>query len=186
MKARHVPCIAFAILAAYQIGQTAYYLADLPARVAVHFDAAGKANGWLSSAGVLTMVAVEIAIMTGIFAAAGLFRFCPVSIINLPNKDYWFAPERRDAAFAFLRDWLRWVLVLTLAFLSAIHGAGLRANLTTPPRLGAIWMWLVVLFVAAVVAMIVSLLRRFRLPRARADDPERLSESLTRSQTHQT
>jgi hypothetical protein len=165
MKSRHLPWIAFAVLAVCQIGQTAYYLSYLPASVAVHFDPAGRPNGWSSSAGVLTIAAVETAIMAAIFAVAGLFRFTPVRIINVPNKGYWLAPERREAAFAFLRDWLRWVVVLTLAFLSAVHGAALRANLTTPPHLAPIWNWLVVPFAIAVVAMIMAPIRRFRRPR---------------------
>ena len=135
MKARHLPWIVFAVVALYQIGETAYYLSYLPARVATHFDLAGRPNDWSSTTGILAFVAIETAIMMAIFTIAGLLRFIPIHIINSPNKDYWLAPERREAAFAFLRDWLRWVVVLTLAFLSAVHGAALRANLAVPPRL---------------------------------------------------
>ena len=69
MKSRHLPWIAFLPLAAFHIGQAVWYLPDLPARVAVHFDAAGRPNGWSSSAGVLAAAAVEIAIMAVIFGA---------------------------------------------------------------------------------------------------------------------
>lgn len=100
MKPRHLPWIAFVVLASWQIGQAAHYLAYLPARVAVHFDLAGRPNGWSSSAGLLTSVIVQIAIMGTIFAVAGLLRCIPIVMINLPNKDYWLAPARRDAAFA--------------------------------------------------------------------------------------
>ena len=165
MKSRHLPWIAFLPLAAFHIGQAVWYLPDLPARVAVHFDAAGRPNGWSSSAGVLAAAAVEIAIMAVIFAAAGLLRFVPADLVNVPNKAYWLAPGRREATFAFLRDWSRWVVVLTLTFLTAIFNAALRANLTTPPRLAPFWIWLAAAFAIGIVTMIVALIRHFRTPR---------------------
>jgi len=166
MKSRYLPWIAFLLLAAFHVGQVAWYLPDLPARVAVHFDPTGKANGWSSSAGVLTEAVVVIAIMAAIFASAGLLRRIPADLVNVPNKAYWMAAERREATFAFVRDWTRWVVVLTLTFLTAIFNAALRANLTTPPRLDPIWIWLAAVFAVAVVAMIAVLICHFRAPRA--------------------
>jgi uncharacterized membrane protein len=184
MRTRYLPWIAFVLLAACQIALTIYYLAYLPARVAVHFDPAGRPNGWMSNADVLTGAAIEIAIMTAIFVAAGLLRFIPVNLLNLPNKDYWLAPEWREGAMAFIRDWLRWFVVLTLAFLSVVQCAVLRANLTMPARLAPIWVGLVVPFLIIVVVMIVRLLRRFRLPPAGMSGPDRTADALTRSKTN--
>jgi serine/threonine-protein kinase len=165
MKSRYLPLIVFLLLGACHIGQVAWYLPDLPARVAIHFDAAGKPNGWWTSTGVLTAAAVEIAITAVMFATAGLLRLVPADLVNVPNKAYWLAPERREATFAFVRDWMRWLVVLALAFLTAISNAALRANLTKPPHLDPVWIWLAAVFAIAVVAMIVVLIRHFRTPR---------------------
>jgi uncharacterized membrane protein len=94
------------------------YLPMLPDRLATHFDAGGRANGWSNQAGFIRTVVILIAIATAIFLASGPLGHVPEWLINLPNKSYWLAPARRDDTFAFMRDWLRWFVVVTLALVT--------------------------------------------------------------------
>jgi uncharacterized membrane protein len=162
MPARPAPIIVFVLLCLGLAGTAAYYLPVLPDRLATHFDAAGHANGWSDHTGFIESVAALVLIMAAIFFGGGLIGRTPDRLINLPNKSYWLAPERRDQALAFLRDWLRWFVVLTLAMLTLVIGMALRANLATPPQLPGYVNWLIAAYAVLVLAMLLVVFRRFR------------------------
>jgi hypothetical protein len=102
--------------------------------------------------------------MAAIFFGGGLIGRIPDRLINLPDKSYWLAHERRDQALAFLRDWLRWFLMLTLAMLTLVIGMALRANLDEPPRLSGYATWLIAAYAVLAIATLLTILRRFRAP----------------------
>jgi hypothetical protein len=52
----------------------------------------------------------------------------PDRFLNLPNKGYRLATDRRAAALATLRDWLRWFLVITFVALVVLMSAMLQAK----------------------------------------------------------
>ena len=164
MPARPVPIIVFVLLCLGLAGTAAYYLPVLPERLATHFDAAGRANGWSDHAGFVESVVALILIMAAIFFGGGLIGRIPDRLINLPNKTYWLAQERREQALAFLRDWLRWFVVLTLAMLTLVIGMALRANLAEPPQLSGYTTWLIAAYVVLTLAMLLTIFRRFRAP----------------------
>jgi hypothetical protein len=85
-------------------------------------------------------------------------------LINLPNKGYWLAPERRDETLAFMRDWSRWFAVLTLGLITLIIGMALRANLAAPPQLPGYGLSAVVTYLVIAVAMVLAVFWRFRAP----------------------
>ncbi len=164
MPARPAPVVVFVLLCLSLAGTAMYYLPVLPERLATHFDAAGRANGWSDHAGFLESVAALVLITEAIFFGSGLIGRIPDRLINLPNKSYWLAHERRDQALAFLRDWLRWFVVLTLAMLTLVIGMALRANLAEPPQLSGYATWLIAAYVVLALAMVLTIFRRFRAP----------------------
>jgi uncharacterized membrane protein len=78
-------------------GQALHYAPLLPLRMASHFGAGGAPNGWmergyfidlnLGIAGLLTLVFLSVCFK---------LRSLDVASMNLPNKEYWMAPERRQ------------------------------------------------------------------------------------------
>jgi hypothetical protein len=84
--------------------------------------------------------------------------------INIPNRDYWLSPERREATYAALSASALWLGCLLTLFITGIHWLLIRANAFNPPRLEST-PFLVVLaaFVIALVSWIVRLRRRFRI-----------------------
>jgi len=68
-----------------------------PSRVASHFDAAGRPNAWSSRDELFIMqVGVTLLIAALFIGIPALLKSTPASLINLPNKSYWLAPERRE------------------------------------------------------------------------------------------
>jgi len=107
----------------------------LPERVASHFARGGEANGWMPRE---TYVAFILIAALGVpFALVALLAWLPrafTTAVNLPNRAYWFAAERREATFASFSSFA-WIFGSMLAALMAgVHWAILRANARTPPR----------------------------------------------------
>lgn len=77
-----------------------------PARVPIHYGPGGVPDRWGSPLDVLLIHGCVIGFGTALFLALPkLIRHAPKSLINLPHKDYWLAPEHRDAATAKFAPW---------------------------------------------------------------------------------
>ncbi|HKV24537.1 MAG TPA: DUF1648 domain-containing protein [Candidatus Acidoferrum sp.] len=100
--------------------------AQLPQVVASHFDAHGHPNGWQTKQMFFAFFlgAVAIAWLVG-FVIPSLIARMPAQMINLPNKQYWLAPERKGETLAELQRMFGWfgcalLLVVTTAVNYAI------------------------------------------------------------------
>jgi uncharacterized membrane protein len=141
--------------------------AELPERVASHFARGGQANGWMprdAYLGFILLAASGVPLVL-VFALAWLPRVFPRAV-NLPNRAYWFEPERRDATLATLSAFA-WAFGCVLTLLVAgLHWAVVQANALTPPVLAASTVnTLLVAFVLAIACWILAWALRFRRPR---------------------
>lgn len=114
--------------------------AQLPDVVASHFNTRGVANGWQSKS-------VFFAFFVGAIALASIVAFgipriistMPVDLINLPNKGYWLAAERKAGTLDFLDRSFAWfgcalLVVVTTAVNYAIsRNLHPEAQLDPPP-----------------------------------------------------
>jgi uncharacterized membrane protein len=134
--------IAFAALLGIALLQGLIYYPQLPDRLASHFDAAGYPNGWSSKSAYFALQAFILLVATVCFAAlpAWLQR-APTRLINLPNKDYWLAPERRAATLARLASTLTWFGCAALALTLTVTSLVIRVNLSRGSALPAATMW---------------------------------------------
>lgn len=140
---------------------------DLPPVVASHFASGGAANGFMGR-GTYTafMVAVVVAVPALIGFSGQLIRLLPLQWINLPNKQYWLAPQRRAATVDSLSSLTVPFALALVVFLSFVHWLVVQANAVHPARLpeGSLFVGLAVFGVAAVLWVVV-LFRRFgRVP----------------------
>jgi hypothetical protein len=97
-----------------------YWHSKLPDPIPSHFDAAGHVNGEMSLFGFYALMIILQVVMLVLFPVLGAFlKVIPNSFINVPNKDYWLAPERRDSTLLFNSTYLvaigwqtSWLLIL--------------------------------------------------------------------------
>jgi hypothetical protein len=138
---------------------------SLPARVATHFGADGQPNGWMSRDGhTIGQVAISIFIGGLFFALTLYLPRVPDRFVNLPHRDYWLAPQRRAATFAWLGSMLLWLGALLQGFLAYVFREVWRANLLTPPALRLNSLWLQVSLFILTAGLVITLLFRFRRP----------------------
>jgi hypothetical protein len=125
------PLTALAICYVLFFAYVASSYGELPAKVASHFDINGQPNGWMSRAScvgfTLGLGLLLPAFIVGMMSGAGRI---PVSFINLPHRDYWLEPERRQAALASLRIYALWFSCLNVLFVTGLHWLIVQANLS--------------------------------------------------------
>lgn len=140
---------------------------QLPQQVASHFGVSGEANGWMSRSSYLVFMAFFGMIFPMIPPLAGLLvGRLPASVINLPNKEYWLAPERRDATVAFLVSQLLRLAVLELGLVIVLHQLVIDANRQQPARMSGVVWGVLAVFLVFMAGWVWSLIRHFKLPEA--------------------
>lgn len=141
--------------------------AELPPVVATHFILTGQANGFMPRK-VYRWVALAV-----VTAPPLLVAYLPVVLlrrgsnrINLPHRDYWLAPERREATLAFLRLHGLLFAAGVAVFLAFVHAQVAQANLRHPPVMDvdATGTGTIVLL-AGLMVWLFALHARFRRPR---------------------
>lgn len=156
--------LIFALFAVCAVTFVAYTSHDLPALVASHFGASGMANGFMPREYyVRFMITFVIGLPTLMVFVSGYVLGSSKARINLPNRDYWLAPERYAETIALLRAGLIWFGILLVTFLCYVHWLVVVANSVQPARLPEAWFFggLVAFFVAVLIWLRV-LLGHFR------------------------
>ena len=153
--------VLFLVIAAIIIVTTT---GQLPVQVASHFAGAGSANGWMGRSDYLVfMLAIGIGMPLLVVAVVGALPRTMVRSINIPNRDHWLTPARRDETLRYLSAHACWLGCLLTAFITAVHVVLLRANATQPPQLpGTMFFTVLVAFLIGMVLWIVALHARFR------------------------
>lgn len=137
---------------------------DLPALVAAHFDAAGVPNGFMPRSIYVTLtlflvVGVPILLVLPLRMATAR----PAERLNLPNKAYWLAPERRENTVRYLIRQARFFACCVALFLVYVHWLVVVANTRHPAQLaaGALLAGLTV-FLVVLAVWVKALLGHFR------------------------
>ncbi len=135
----------------------------LPERLATHFGEDGEANGWMTRAGhVRFILGFGLGVPLFILAVSAMVARLGGKGLNIPNRDYWLAPERRAQTLAFMQRRLVWFACLLVLFFALINHLILSANTQTPVRLSPALFWpSIALFLGAMVVWTVLFISPF-------------------------
>jgi hypothetical protein len=159
------PVQLYLLLVGFHFGQLLWYAPRLPAVVPSHFDAAGVADGWMAKGPFLGFLAGVTVLYLGVFfLAVAAVRKAPASLINLPNKDWWLAPERGAETRRTVVSELFKMAAATQALHIAITQLSAEVALGLRPGLGRAGWVALAAYLAIVLWWVVALYRRFRRP----------------------
>jgi uncharacterized membrane protein len=109
MNNPRIPVIFFLFLLLLGLLQWVNVYPQLPNRVACHFAADGTPNGWQPKQDFFLIPGFAIALCIFVsFVLPRILAFLPPAMINLPNKYFWLAPERRAETIEVMNAHLAW------------------------------------------------------------------------------
>jgi uncharacterized membrane protein len=130
MKRLLLPLLLMLAAVGLTVGELAYRYPKLPNRVASHFDAGGRADGWMSKRQFASTWLAATGILGFTFGmAAAVSWVVPAQALNLPRKEYWSAPQRTLLAKQMIVERLLWLAAATLLFVAYLSHQTLAFNL---------------------------------------------------------
>lgn len=156
------------VMMAGSLAYLIYFGAAFPPRMAVHFTQAGEPDGWMDRL-MFIVLASSMTFMVPPFLVAALGvmpRVMPGSVLNIPNRDFWLAPERRDAMLSNVLYYALWLGCLVEALLIAVNVMIAQAN--PPGAVAHLTPWhaaVVVVFLGGMTVWVWSFFRAFAKPR---------------------
>ena len=155
----------FLLLLAAMLAQMAWYYPRLPERMASHFNYAGQAHAFMPKQEIMKIHLGIAGLMSVVFLLVPMLIVrLPPGMINLPNKDYWLAPERRDHTARVITGFLVGFGNVMLLFLLVVFREAMRAALMPVPQLSnRMWVMLILLF-GFIIVWTVRFMRAFRMP----------------------
>lgn len=141
----------------------------LPEYVAIHFGAGGKADNW-SQSGLFLLIGTLIYGFTNLlwFSMSFILRKFPSGLINIPKKDYWLAPERKDRSVIIFEPWFNIIGILTNLLLLSTFWLVIKANTSDagkPVLDTSLFFPILSVYILAIVIWIIFFNRKFnRIP----------------------
>jgi serine/threonine-protein kinase len=138
----------------------------MPDIVGSHFGLAGHADSLMPRGFYIRfMLSLLLGLPLLLVVIPNLFLSSSTARINLPNRDYWLAPEQRADTIAFLRNHNLRLGSILILFFCYVHWLVVQANRVHPPHLSSFWfVGGLVMFIVANLIWTVALFRRFRRP----------------------
>ena len=142
--------------------QIMYYYPYLPERMAIHFNVSGQADNFSSkfSASIfqigLTLFIVVLFKIIGI-----LLTKASDGLINLPNKEYWLAPERRAATIDYMENMVYRMGGITNIFLLLVFQLVINTNLEGDYSLGVTFWIVLAVYMFGIIVSVVKIITRF-------------------------
>ena len=152
-------------LIAIAIIQVLYYYPKLPDIVASHFDGAGVADGWSSRQAFFALYLGILLLVVGVFLLLPqLYTAREGFSMNIPNRDYWLAPERHQQTRDFFCRQMALMGVAHLAIAMLAIQMAIAANLKAEVRLGDGLYWALGAYAVFLIAWLFHFYRYFRRP----------------------
>ncbi|MBM4263573.1 MAG: DUF1648 domain-containing protein [Deltaproteobacteria bacterium] len=163
---RQQPTILVVVLAVLAALFVIFTSAQLPAVVASHFNFSGNPDAWMKRENYVAFMVIFILVYPALMTLAFIWlpRKFP-ALVNIPRRDYWLAPERREESLKYLANHGCWFSCLLLLTLAGVHYALVVGHRTQPPALPLPLFFAVLgCLGVGVIVWTIKLLRRFPKP----------------------
>jgi uncharacterized membrane protein len=160
---KKLPFYLYIFLMGIALAQAVYYFPMMPDPLASHFGMGGTADTWSPKSVFFLFEAIMFLLMVGVFIVMPwAFQKFKVRKINLPNREYWLAPERIETVYEYFRESFAWFGVVNLVFLTGIMQLVFQANLTPNPVLdNRTFMIFLIGYFVFVIIWVITFYRKF-------------------------
>ena len=130
MRGSRLPAAALLGALALCLAQAAFYYGRLPWLAVSHFNAAGVPNGWMEKPLLIGIyVGTELLVAASFLFGGLVLERIPASLVNLPDREHWMAPERRAQTLDWLAAAFLWFGAATLVFMFDLFRQMMEVNL---------------------------------------------------------
>ncbi len=143
-----------------------------PERMAAHFDIQGHPDRFVPKKEFFwfQIQTLGVTLLISLLPQA-LFLFIPLELVNMPNREYWLSPERRDETRDRLSSFGAIVFAVILLVIQFVFELSAYANLQTPIYFDAELMIPVIVASLVLIGIILLwLILSFRIPSATASE----------------
>ena len=164
-RLRELVRVAMALACAAYAGVLLIAAVTLPDRVPIHFGPRGEADRIVGrEEALVTFAVLGLGIAVLMVGLARWMRRAPLTMVNVPHKDWWTATPAREARLrARLETDLLGIGALTMALLVVVQVLTVRAADDPAPSLGPAAGIAVVAYVVVLLAVLVWIsTRRYR------------------------
>lgn len=89
------------------IGSAIWFWTSAPDRVPSHFGANAQPDDWASKAEAMAWLVPLGVVLSVVLSIRQIFERLPISLVNIPHKDYWLQRGERDYLFDCLMEFMR-------------------------------------------------------------------------------
>ncbi len=144
--------------------EIAHFQNQLPDSIAIHFDLQGNASGWASRKTAFALdIGLTLFLAVNFLGMGALISQLPPQMINIPNRDYWLAPERKAATIQQIQNLLDAIGVSTLAFFRIVMHDVYTAAAAQPPHGLKYTVPALILYIAILAFFIYRTIAHFRM-----------------------
>ena len=156
-------CLLLATLTA--ISLQLIYRSHLPESVASQFGANGQPSNFMSrDKFILLMLALNAGLPLAMAGLAAGLKYLPTSLINIPNREYWFHPDRRASTLHDSEVMLVWISFVTSLFMLGLGHLTYLANANGQPLSMPFANALLIVYLLVIAAFCARSFIRYRLP----------------------
>ncbi|MFQ3597987.1 MAG: DUF1648 domain-containing protein [Chloroherpetonaceae bacterium] len=135
-----ISSIGVVVLLIMHFGLIAYFYPILPESVPMHFGSSGKATSFSSKESMALSHLAIVAVVLVIFGiVGGLLKSEKAIYMNVPNREYWFAPERKAQSSSEVLSLLLWILCSVMLLMLLIFYSTAESALSGNNKLDALF-----------------------------------------------
>lgn len=157
--------ISYILLGIY-ISQIVFYYPNLPEYVASNFDGSGNPQAWTSKEMffLINILVLLIPLLVFLFLPK-LLEKTPNKYLNIPNKDYWLAKDRKAETVKKVAKHFEWIFVGIISFAIIVSQLVINANIGAEKKLSSYFLVALIGLFIYIFAFIIKIFIAFRIPK---------------------
>jgi uncharacterized membrane protein len=158
--------IFYVIVLLFCIFETARLWNIAPTQMAAHFNVQGDPDRFVAKPEFFWFQVQTMLVVVGVSLLLQILSlFIPVNLINMPNREYWLAPERREETLDRINSFGPAMFGVVLLVIQAGFEVSVQTNLQMPIHFNAQLMTSVMIVSLVVIGVMLAwLVMSFRVP----------------------